>query len=187
MDVRRRHRRCSLLGLPTPVDLEIAAATFLRDLDQLWASGKPEERGWQRQQLDPLHELIALPGRRDDAPDDEYFVELGAKYYDYWPPTTAFVDPVTQTEAQPNTRWWPKIEGADEFGFTPTAFPAGYVTRLGQPMQQLICFTATAQYYMVNHNPPEHTVWKQGDHTLARTLGRLHELLGPPFYKGPAG
>lgn len=127
-----------------------------------------------------------LRGRRDDLPDDEFYVELGAKYYDYWPPTTAFVDPGTGAEAAQNTRWWPTIAGAADFGFSTTNFAAQYVTRLGAPMRQLVCFTATAQYYMVDHNPPEHTVWKQGDHTLARTLARLHELLGPPFYNGRA-
>ena len=98
-----------------------------------------------------------------------------------------FIDPNTGAEAKPGTRWWPTIEGASEFGFSVATFPTEYVTRLGVPLQQLVCFTATAQYYMVDHNPPEHTVWRQGDHTVARTLGRLHELLGPPFYKGPAG
>jgi hypothetical protein len=127
-----------------------------------------------------------LRGRRNGEPDDGYYVELGAKFYDYWPPTTVFVDPNTGTEAEQDTRWWPKIEGAGDFGFSTTNFAAEYVTRLGAPMHQLVCFTATAQYYMVDHNPPEHTVWKQGSHTLARTLARLHELLGPPFYKGPS-
>ena len=112
---------------------------------------------------------------------------MGATYYDYWPPTTAFVDPGSGKEATPGTRWWPRIEGAPDFGFTVATFPADYLTRLGESRQQLVCFTATAQYYMVDHNPPEHTVWRQGRQTLARTLGRLHELLGPPYYKGPSG
>jgi hypothetical protein len=187
VDVRRRDRRSPLLGRPAAVDPEVAAATFRRHLDQLWASGKPEERGWRREQLDPLHELITMPARLDGAPDDEYFVELGAVYYDYWPPTTAFIDPASGAEATKGTRWWPKIEGAPEFGFDIATFDAVYKTRLGTPRQQLVCFTGTAQYYMVDHNPPEHTVWNQGSQTMARTLARLHELLGPPFYKGPSG
>lgn len=187
MDIRRRDRRRPLLGRPAPVDPEVAEAIFRRDLDQLWASGKPEERGWRREQLDPLHELIILPARRDGAPDDKYYVELGALYYNSWPPTTSFVDPDSGAEATPGTHWWPTIDGAPEFGFAPAAFAPGYLTRLGTPRQQLVCFTATAQYYMVDHNPPEHTVWQPGRQTMARTLGRLHELLGPPFYRGPSG
>ena len=43
---------------PTPVDPEVAALTFRRDLDRFWEGGRPEELGWGRRELDPLTELI---------------------------------------------------------------------------------------------------------------------------------
>jgi hypothetical protein len=172
---------------PALADPEIAAATFAQHLSELWATGRPASKGWRRIQLDPLHEVVALPATRDDGTVDDYYVLLGAEYYDHWPPTVAFVVPESREEARAGSRWLPLIEGVGWFALHHTAaFPSEYALN-GSNQRQLVCFTGTAQYYMVDHAPPESAVWRQGERTVSMTLCRLQEVLNPPFYRGPSG
>ncbi len=170
-----------MLGRPIPADPEIAALTFQRDLDTLWASRRPDRDGWRLMRLDPLRVVVTLPGIRTDGTVDDYFVKLGAEYYDAFPPTTVFVDPDGWREVRSGTRWFPLITSPGWFGLHDGyPFPDGTA-------RQLVCFTFTAEYYMVSHSPPETTVWRQGRHTVAATLARLAEVLRPPYYQGPSG
>ena len=170
-----------MLGVPTPADPEIAAATFRQHLDELWASGRPELLGWRRITLDDLHEVVELPAHRTNGQKDSYFVKLGAEFYDLYPPMTNFVVPDTWTDSTDGTRWYPKINAPGWFGLH-NAY--GYLD--GQS-RQLVCFTLAAQYYQTSHAPPESTVWRQGRHTVAATLNRLAEVLSPPYYQEPSG
>lgn len=170
-----------MLGHPSPTDPEIAAATFESHLDDLWASGRPKRLGWGLRKLDPLHAVVELPAKRADGTVEPYHVKLGAEYYDAFPPAAAFVDPASLEEAAQGTRWFPSIDNTGWFALHPTyPFPDG-------TSRQLVCFSFTAQYYMVSHMPPETAVWKQGRHTVAATLNRLAEVLQPPYYQGPSG
>jgi hypothetical protein len=173
---------------PALADAEIAAATFAKHLDELWAGGRPDKLGWRRIAVDKLHEVVVLPAQRDDGTIDEYYVLLGAEYYDSWPPTAAFVVRDSWVEAPPETRWLPTFKSAPGwFGFNPQCqFPAEYALN-GSRTRQLICFTGTAQYYMVDHSPPETAIWRQGQRTVAMTLSRLADVLHQPYYAKPSG
>jgi hypothetical protein len=164
------------------VDREVAAATFAQHLNELWASGRPDRAGWGRISLDPLHSAIALPATRSDGRRDHYFLFIGAEYYDPWPVTAVFADPSDWTEARAGSRWLPKITSAPfEFSLHPE-YDYG-----GGRMGQLLCFTGTANYYMVSHSPSEDTVWRQGKETLSVTIARMAEALQHPYYEGPSG
>lgn len=171
-----------MLARPTLADPEVAAATFSSHLTQLWNSQRHAEKGWGIVKLDPLHAVVALPATRPDGTRDWYFVKLGAEYYDASPPTVALVDPANWSAAKESTRWFPTIASAPPwFGLHATyTYPDGTI-------RQLVCFTFTAEYYMVDHSPPPTALWQQGRHTLAATLNRLSEVLGPPYYQRPAG
>jgi hypothetical protein len=172
-----------MLGLPVAVDREIAAATLKAHLDTLWASGRPERAGWARIPIDDLHAVIALPSTRSGSGPEPYFLRIGAEYYDAWPVTAVFADPKDWAEASAGSRWIPKIENPP-FQFAlhvPYGYPSEY------KFQQLLCFTGTANYYMVSHSPPEHTVWRKGDRSVSHTIARIAELLVEPYYKGPSG
>jgi hypothetical protein len=172
---------------PALVDPKVAAKTFAAHMNELWASGRPDKLGWRRISIDPLHEVVLLPARREDGTVEDYYVQLGAEFYDRWPPTVAFVVPETWEEAPGNSRWFPMIEGVGWFALhTGVAFPQEYAVN-GEAARQLVCFTGSAQYYMVDHAPPESAIWRQGERTVSMTLSRLHEVLNPPFYKHPAG
>lgn len=170
-----------MLGLPTTADPEIAAATFEGHLEDLWASERTRRLGWVLRKLDPLHAVVELPAERADGTVEPYYVKLGAEYYDAFPPAAAFVDPASLEEAAQGTRWLPSIGNPGWFALHPTyPFPDG-------TSRQLVCFSFTAQYYMVSHMPPETAVWKQGRHTVAATLNRLAEVLQAPYYQRPSG
>jgi hypothetical protein len=179
--VRRGDGRGVVLARPTPADHEIAAFTFESHLENLWASARPAQEGWGLTKLDSLHVIVDLPGQRADGTVEPYYIKLGAEYYDAFPPTVAFVDPASREEAAQGTRWLPVITGTSWFALHPTyTFPDG-------SSRQLVCFSFTAQYYMVDHMPPETAVWRQERHTVAATINRLAEVLQPPYYQGPSG
>lgn len=170
-----------MLGRPSPVDPEIAALTFQRHVNELWGTDRPNALGWGLTKIDDLHVVVTLPAARSDGTKEPYHVKLGGEYYDTYPPTTSFVCPPNWDPAAGNSRWFPRIENRPAwFGLQAMhPYPDG-------TQRQLVCFTFTAEYYMVDHSPQEHTVWRQGYHTLAATLNRLQEILRPPYYQGPS-
>lgn len=177
-----------MLGRPALADPEIAAATFKKHLDGIWDTSVPGRRDWRRIPLEALHEVIVMPAVRADGTTDDYYVLLGAEYYDLWPPTAAFVVPKTWNEATPGSRWFPDIPNRpDWFALhSPYQFPEEYALN-GSRQRQLVCFSGTAHYYMVGHAPPDSAVWKQGERTVSMTLSRLQEVLQPPYYAKPSG
>jgi hypothetical protein len=167
-----------MLGRPEPVDKEVAAATFKAHLDDVWSpSGIAKEDRWGRFELDPMHTIVVMWAVRSDGTKEHYFIRLGAEYYDRWPPTVAFVEPQHWQQVNSMGRWWPQVNCPPWLGL-----------HLKHPslQGQLICFSFTAEYYMVDHNPNEEAVWKPGTHTLAGTLARLQEALRAPCYQQPS-
>ena len=176
-----------MIQRPAPADPAIAEATFRKHLDELWATGRPARLGWERSAIDGLHELVGLPAERSDGTVDRYHVLLGAEYYDAAPPTAAFVERDTLKEAQPNSAAFPTFASVPPWFHLHAGyqFPPEFQAN-GSATRQLVCFTGTAQYYMVDHAPPEEAIWQQGRHTLAMTLNRLHEVLHQPYYRAPS-
>lgn len=179
--VRQRDgRRRVPVNHPALVDPEIAAATLRQHVEDLWATGRPDQKGWQLTWIDLLHLVIKMPGRRKDGTVDDYHILVGGEYYDAGPPTVSFVDPETRARTNKSSRWFPKINpNPPWFGLHEAYnFP-------GHGARQLVCFTGTAEFYMTDHSPQETEKWKQGKHTVAMTLNRLHEVLSQPYYVGP--
>jgi hypothetical protein len=171
-----------VLPPPVKVDGEVAAEKFKRDLEWL-ATQRAAQLGLRLSRQERMFAVVRVPGVRADGVHDDYYVRLGADYYDKWPPTAAFVKPETWELAAASTRWLPSIQcqGINWFGLHSPYNSNGIV------LPQLLCFTFTAEYYMVPHSPPEESVWRQGYHTLAATLSRLAEVLQQPHYRGPSG
>jgi hypothetical protein len=162
-------------------DQQIAGATLSRHLDQLWAGTRPTRLGWKRLMLDPMHALITLPAQQASGELEHYHFRVGAEYYDVGPPSVLLVELDGITPASFPSRFFPKIESPPSwFGLHPAyAFPDG-------THGQLVCFSFTAGYYLTNHIPKETEQWVQGRHTVAATLNRLAEILGPKHYRGPS-
>jgi hypothetical protein len=93
-----------VLPPPVKVDAEIAAAKFKRDLE--WVAGeRARQLGLELTTHERMYAVVRIPGVRADCQDDDYYVRLGAEYYDKWPPTAAFVKPPTWQLAAAGTRW----------------------------------------------------------------------------------
>ena len=165
----------------TAVDPEVAKVAFARDLTRLWSSGRPDGLGWQRTDLDSLTTVVQMPGRLQGGERHDYYVRLDGSYYDAHPPRVTFVAPDAWTEAAGGSRWLPTIEAPPPwFALHPTYdYPDG--TR-----RQLVCFSHNLDYYLSSHSPQPTEIWVQGRHTLAAPLSRVHEMLGPPYYRGPS-
>lgn len=166
---------------PVLVDPEIASITFESHLNQMWDTGRPAAKGWERRTLDPMTTIVRMPARRACDTVDHYHVKLGAQYYDSAPPTVEFVEPDTWTTAAHGSKWFPVIEPKPPwFGLHHS-----YTYRDGT-QRQLVCFSFNANYYMTKHSPKETELWQQGRHTVSATLSRLAEVLSPPWYRGPS-
>jgi hypothetical protein len=163
----------------TAVDPDVAAATFRADIDALWATGRPEQRGWTRTSIDPLTGIVHMPGRTADGPAGLYHLRLHASHYGPHPPKVTFVEPVSWAEPPQISVWLPRLENPPSwFGLHPVySYPDG---RVGQ----LVCFSHSLDYY-ADHGPKSSEQWEQGVHTVAATLNRIYEILGPPHHKGP--
>jgi hypothetical protein len=175
-----------VLPCPVKVDGEVAAEKFKHDLE--WLDGdRAQQLGLRSVKRERMYAVVRIPGVRANGQQDDYYVRLGAEYYDKWPPTAAFVKPATWELAISGTRWFPSIQCQDINWFGLHApYNANHNGAMIQ-LPQLLCFTFTAEYYMVPHSPSEDSIWKQGYHTLAATLSRLAEVLHHPHYRGPSG
>jgi hypothetical protein len=165
---------------PTAADPEVAGATLLAHIEALWATGRPDHLGWRRWHPDPMHVMVEMPATRVDGVVDRYLLRLGAKYYDAFPPTVAFMRNDVEYARQ-GTKWFPTIADVPWFGLHDVyTFPDASVA-------QLVCFSVSVEYYISNHRPEPQMKWQQGRHTVAATLYRLAEVLQAPFYRGPSG
>lgn len=169
-----------MLQQPQPADPETGSAVFRADLDALWEPAAiAREEGWGRFDLDNLTTVVLMYAFRADGTKDHYFIRLGGQYYNGWPPTVAFVEPVLWSEPGGPSRWWPEINP------TPPWLGMHLTHPLSGKPGQLVCFSFTAQYYMTAHQPSEDAVWDPLKHTVCATLTRLQEVLRPPYYKKP--
>lgn len=165
---------------PPRVDSEIAAVTLRQHVDELWATGRPAQKGWEHSWIDALHLIVRMPAHRKDGIIDHFHILLGGEYYDAGPPTVSFVDPETKERTNKSSKWFPKINPTPPWFGLHDAY-----TFPGQGQRQLVCFTGTAEFYLTDHSPQETEKWKQGRHTVAMTLNRLQEVLSQPYYVSP--
>lgn len=163
----------------TLVDPEVAAMAFVADLDRFWEGGQPEARGWKRTRVAALIEIVEMSARHDDGSADPYLLRLDAGYYGPHPVAVTFVEPGNWDPAAGSSRWFPRLEGVPPwFGLHETYdYPDG-------SRRQLVCFSFNLDFYLSNHTPAATEVWQQDRHTVAATLNRLYEVLGPEYYRG---
>lgn len=185
--------------VPAIADVEIAAAVFAEHLSRVEAGEQARSHGWTFTQLDPLHVVVALRGKRPSGENDEYHVKLGAEYYDLYPPTTSFVCPPRPAagdqparegwaEAPPGSRWLPAVSSLEWFAIHPAySFPAGVANARDGLPRQLVCCSMTFEYYISSHQPTSGQRWQQGRHTLGATLTRIQDALTSGQHQGPAG
>lgn len=166
-------------------DPDAAAARLERHLDELWEDGAPHAREWRRFRLDPLRWIVTMPALGPDGRRSEFLVRLDGRRYDQWPPELQFVDP-DGWEPATGGRWWPAADPQADpsrppwFELHPT-----YDYGDGDP-RPLVCFSLALGYYESDHGLGPDVHWVPGQHTVADTLGRVAQILAPPYFRGGA-
>jgi hypothetical protein len=183
-------------GVPVPASFEQARAALDRHLSSVLGGRSLESAGWSRP--DPLTLYVPLRGYTgntsvpaygfdpsEPAADGElafadfpeghdYLLRLYFSHYPDWPPSARFVNPATRQFGPGDKTWLPMISGTNELHVH-----ASY----GPSAEQLICCSATLEFYLVNHDVQGQHRWQPGS-SFAITLNTLSRYLRPPAYTG---
>jgi len=184
--------------VPVPADPGQARAAVERHLAQTLAGRSLESAGWHRPEpltlyvpmrgfttateassygFDPSADPTEDSGRFNGAPTgDDYLLRLYFSHYPAWPPSALFVNPATRLFAAGDERWLPTINGANEVAVH-SAYPG---------IGQLICCSATLEFYQVRHQVADQHRWQPGS-SFASTLNVLSRYMRPPAYVGRQG
>lgn len=131
-------------------------------------------------QIDDLALHVGILARPlGDAEPDRFVLRLGFSHYDAWPPSAQFINPDTGSFVLgEDNRHLPRIVGSNELQVHPSYDnPAG-----GQI--QLICSSATLEFYVVRHGVEDKHIWQEGTHTLWTTIGAVRHHLRGHWYEG---
>jgi hypothetical protein len=109
------------------------------------------ELGWSRPNR--LSLLVPMKGIRAGV-TDEYLLRLGFQAYRKWPPSAQFVNPDTQAYAHPQDQHHVPVLTSPECQ-THIAYPKGAGTI------QLVCCSATLEFYEVLHSVEQHHLWRE--------------------------
>lgn len=134
------------------IDVAVGAAAFDRDLSKVMALKgvtSPKELGWSRPNRLTL--LVAL-SKSMEATSESFMLKLGFQAYPRWPPSAQFVNPTTleyrYPEDQPHV---PKLTSPECHTHVAYQGSAGQI--------QLICCSATLEFYEVAHGVDPKHLW----------------------------
>jgi hypothetical protein len=146
----------SAKGLPTQ-DLQAGAAALDEDIPRvlkLLDAPSIEALGWTR--VGRLTLLVPMTAMRDDK-QDAYLLRLGFQAYRRWPPSAQFVNPETRIYSHPHDR-----HAIPQLTSPECHTHAEYRLASGNTMQ-LVCCSATLEFYEIAHNVEPHHVWRDSD------------------------
>ena len=160
-------------GAPV-VDVAVGATAFDRDLSKVLSMKgvtSPKELGWSRPNRLTL--LVALS--KSTATEVESFhLKLGFHSYPRWPPSAQFVNPATLEYRYPEDQLFvPKLTSPE--CHTHVAYPGP----AGQKMQ-LICCSATLEFYQVAHSVEPKHCWHDTDSFLT-TINAIQRALSTHY------
>lgn len=138
------------------LDAESGAAALDQDIPRvlkLEGVSSLEELGWSR----PTKLTLFVPMRGILAgKTDEYLLSLGFQAYRKWPPSARFVNPETRTYSYPQDQHYvPRLTSPE--CQTHIAYPRSPGTI------QLVCCSATLEFYEVLHSVESHHLWRETD------------------------
>lgn len=133
-----------------------------------------EELGWSRP--NKLTLLVPMRGKRAGATDD-YLLRLGFQAYRKWPPSAQFVNPETQTYRDHGDQHHvPKLTSPE------CRTHIDYRRSQADTPIQLVCCSATLEFYEVLHSVEPYHVWR-GTDTFFSTITAIRKAFAS-FYEG---
>lgn len=162
--------------LPTQ-DLQAGAAALDEDIPRvlrIMGVSSLEELEWSRP--NKLSLLVPMIGTCQGN-EDRYILRLGFQAYRKWPPSAQFVNPETKGYVYPDDqRFVPKLTSPECYAHV------AYRQTPQASAVQLICCSATLEFYEVLHQvKPEH-LWKETD-TFLTTIMAIRKAL-TSYYGG---
>lgn len=157
-------------------DLEAGRAVLDEDLPKALARfgcASIDELGWRRPTPHTL--LIPMTGTAAGKSDD-FLLKLHFRSGREWPPSAQFVNPETLDYTFPtDARHLPILEASH-------VYVHPNISALGRQLQ-LICCSATYEYYDILHSGEEQFLWQNND-TFLVTLDAIRRAMGSASYKG---
>jgi hypothetical protein len=160
---------------PPTLDVQAGAAALDQDIPRVLRvleASSLEELGWSRP--NKLSLLIPMTGTINGK-TDKYLLRLGFQAYRRWPPSAQFVNPETLTYLYPQDQQFvPKLASPECW------VHVAYQQTSQSSKIQLICCSATLEFYEVLHSvKPEH-LWRETD-TFFTTITAIQRALGSSY------
>jgi hypothetical protein len=131
-----------------------------------------EELGWSRPNR--LSLLVPMLGTFQGK-TDEFLLRLGFQAYRQWPPSAQFVNPDTlQYAGVEDQRFVPKLTSGE--CHTHVAYQRDQQSK----KIQLICCSATLEFYEVLHNVEDHHLWRDTD-TFLTTINAIQKAFASSY------
>ncbi|HJU08322.1 MAG TPA: hypothetical protein VJ727_07575 [Rhodanobacteraceae bacterium] len=158
------------------IDPAAGAAALEEDLPRvlrMLGATSIEELGWSRP--NKLTLLIPISGVHQGNTDD-YLLRLGFHAYRTWPPSAQFVNPETLSYSYPQDQHFvPQLTSGE--CRTHVAYPHG-TNKI-----QLICCSATLEFYEIKHNVAQEHLWSETNNFWT-TVNAIKRAMAS-FYQGP--
>jgi hypothetical protein len=149
------------------LDKDLAAALAYYDV------GEPEALGWRRQ--GPRCLLIPISGIHDGAAD-EFLLKLEFKTGREWPPSAQFIDPESLIyRGLEDQHHLPQIRSSE------VNVHASYACQHVAVPIQLICCSATYEYYDVLHGGEDGVLWKE-NYSFLVTVSAIKRAMGSHYF-----
>jgi hypothetical protein len=161
-------------GATPRLDPQAGLAAFEEDLPRVLRMldvQSIEELGWSRPtKLSLLVPMVGAPGDRTD----EFMLKLGFQAYREWPPSAQFVNPETLNFVMgQDERFVPRLTSGECQTHIAYTHPRG-----GQI--QLICCSATLEFYDVAHGVEPRHVW-DGNSTFYSTITAVRRAMNESY------
>lgn len=156
--------------LPT-IDIQAGLAALEQDLPRVldvFEASSLTDLGWMRPSPLALH--IPIKGTFQGK-TDQYLLRLGFQAYRLWPPSAQFVNPGTGCYSFPADQVHvPKLTSGE--CYTHVAYR--YDVHGERRQKQLICCSATLEFYEVLHSVEDALVW-HGTETFLSTVNAIRK------------
>ena len=157
--------------LSPALDPQAGAAALDEDLPRVLKACDAkaiEELGWSRPNRLTL--LVPMSGFIGEQKDD-FTLRLGFEAYRKWPPSAQFVNPATLSYENPKDQCFvPRLTSSECHTHTAYARPGGGTL-------QLICCSATLEFYQVGHEVKAEHLWGEKD-TFLLTIMAIRKAMG---------